>query len=67
MILDDQAEPVYNGNIIIFEIYLNNYNNTATHIDLAKGDFSYYTANQEVLLMPMFTFQVTNIRKETKF
>lgn len=41
---------------------MNNENSTATHLDLAKGNFSLYTATEEVLLMPMFTFQVTNQR-----
>ena len=64
---DGKSKSTYDDNILIMEIYLNNKNTTATHLDMAKGDFSHYTANKEVMLMPMFTFQVTNSRKVPNF
>ena len=35
----------------------------ATNVDIVKGNFTYYQSEEEVLLMPMFTFQVTKIEK----
>jgi hypothetical protein len=45
---------------------LNNKNGISTNIELSTGDFTYYQSEEEVLLMPMFTFQVTKIRNEDK-
>ena len=42
------------------EIHLNGRNQTATNIDLRHKDFTFYEAEEEVLLMPFFTFQVTD-------
>lgn len=53
----------FEGELLIFEIYLNNKNEMATTVDLSIGDFTYYKSEEEVLLMPMFTFQVTKITK----
>jgi len=35
----------------------------ATSVDLSFRDFSHFGKEEEVLLMPMFTFQVTKITK----
>ena len=46
----------FGGELLVFEIYLNNKHEMATSIELTTGDFTYYKAEEEVLLMPMFTF-----------
>jgi hypothetical protein len=46
----------FEGELLIFEIYLNNKNEMATSVDLTTGDFTYYKSEEEVLLLPMFTF-----------
>jgi len=51
----------FEGELLLFEIYLNNKNGISTNIELSTGDFTYYQSEEEVLLMPMFTFQVTKI------
>ena len=56
----------FDGHLLIFEIFLNNQNETATHINMLNDDFTWYQSEEEVLLMPMFTFQVTKVVKETK-
>ena len=46
-------------NITIFKIYLNDQNETATSIDLtasAGTKFTMFPREEEVLLLPMFTF-----------
>ena len=53
----------YEGTVIIFEIYLNNFNEPRTHIEMDKQKFTWNDADKEILLMPMFTFQVTKIMK----
>ena len=50
--------------ILLFEIFTNVQNKIATSIDLSRGDFTDFTGINEVILLPMFTFQVTNIRHE---
>jgi len=42
---------------MIFEIYLNNENSTATNIE-TDAQWSYYPSEEEVLLFPFFSFQV---------
>jgi hypothetical protein len=51
---------------MLFEIYLSNSNTTATNVDLANGDFTYFSAEEEVLLLPNFCFQVTDIHRDSK-
>ena len=51
----------FDGELLLFEIYLNNKNAISTNIELSTGDFTYYQSEEEVLLMPMFTFQVTKV------
>ena len=46
----------FDRDILLFEIFSTNQNQTATTIDLSKGDFAHYTGVHEVLLMPMFSF-----------
>ena len=49
----------YSGNITIFKVYLNDQNETATSIDLSSykdTKFTMYPKEEEVLLLPMFTF-----------
>lgn len=53
----------FDGEILIFEIYLSGQNEMATHVDIREGNFTYYQSEEEVLLMPMFTFQVTKVEK----
>jgi len=49
------------GDLLIFKIYLTQQNEPPTFIELAGTEFSHYVAEKEVLLLPMFTFQVTQV------
>jgi hypothetical protein len=57
--VNGRAVDTFNGNITIFKIYLNDQNETATSIDLSSNKetkFTMYPKEEEVLLLPMFTF-----------
>jgi len=54
---------------VIFKIYLNDQNETATSIDLtshADSKFTYFKKEEEVLLLPLFSFQVTEVYEGSK-
>ena len=51
---------------MIFKIFLSNSNTAATNVDLINDSFTTYTALEEVLLLPNFCFQVTDIHKSSK-
>jgi len=63
---DNEKVDTLDRYILLFEIFVSNQHKVATTIDLKKGDFTDCSGGgvNEVLLMPMFTFQVTNIRTE---
>lgn len=46
----------------IFKIYTSKQNQPATKV-LAKKDWSFFPSESEILLMPMFCFQVVDIEK----
>lgn len=49
----------------IFEIYTTpGKNSTATNIDLAEDDWSFFPNEKEVTLMPFFGYQVVGTRNE---
>lgn len=50
---------------MVFEIYLNNENSTATNIE-TDAQWSYYPSEEEVLLFPFFAFQVIGNTKITR-
>jgi len=60
---DKTEHDDFDGELLIFEIFLNVKNEMATSIDLRFKDFSHLASEEEVLLMPMFTFQVTKITR----
>ena len=41
--------------LLLFEVYLNGENSRSTQIELKGGEMSFYE-EEEVLLLPMFTF-----------
>ena len=43
---------------------MNGNNKTVTHIELTGKEFTFYEAEEEVLLMPFFSYQVTKIVKD---
>jgi hypothetical protein len=51
--------------ITVLKIYLNDQNNLGASIDLFSGqnktDFVFYPEEEEVIFLPMFTFQVIDI------
>jgi hypothetical protein len=66
------AQGVEQTSITIFKIHLNGLNRAATNIDIVnakdklKAEFTLNPGHEEVLLLPLFTFQVTDITTETK-
>lgn len=55
--------PRYNDHALIFEIYLSNKNSPNTNIELPE-DWSLHPIENEVLLLPYFGFQVTQIQEK---
>ena len=51
-----QNQKPFSGELLLFKIYLTSKNDPPTFIELAGKDFSYYEAEKEVLILPMFTF-----------
>lgn len=61
---DGKEVDQFTGNIVVFKIYLNDQNVVATNIDLTNNkdaSFTHFKAEEEVLLLPLFTFQVTEV------
>ena len=50
---------------MIFEIYMTQKNEPPTQIELTGNDMSYYGFEEEVLALPMFTFQVVNVVQDS--
>jgi len=53
--------------VTIFKIELNGQNRAATNIDIVNAkdaDFTLNPGHEEVLLLPLFTFQVTKVTVE---
>ena len=42
--------------LLLFEVYLNGENSCSTQIELKGDEMSFYPTENEVLLLPMFTF-----------
>jgi hypothetical protein len=65
---DNEIVDEFSGEILIFEIYLSGEkkNHMATNVDVGGGKFTHVQSMEEVLLMPMFTFQVTKVVRTTE-
>ena len=77
--VDGKKRTDFDGEVLIFKIYLSGQNEVATNIDMngyfsetpfekyeTTGDYmnsTEHTYNNEVLLLPMFTFQVAKVFK----
>lgn len=48
-----------------FKIYLSSSNSAATNVDCVHDGFTTHQAEEEVLLLPNFCFQVTDIHTST--
>ena len=46
----------FNGQLIVFKIFLSEKNDPSQHIELKGTEFTHYMAENEVLLSPFFTF-----------
>ena len=56
----------FQGEILIFKIYLSGENVPESNIDLTSGgasanDWTFYPAEKEINLLPFFTFQVADV------
>jgi hypothetical protein len=46
----------FEGHLVVFKIFLSDKNCPSSHIELTGTEFTHYSAEEETLLAPFFTF-----------
>jgi hypothetical protein len=57
----NQNPELWQGEFLIFKIFVSKENKVPSTVELIGGDFSCYPREKEVLLLPFFTFRVIDI------